>query len=344
MTLVRLPRSPQLIDFDLMQTGRLVSAEKADLIGDLCNHQHGWRRRMGHCCVLQRDVANTTRGAPPHGPDDEFTFFHPTSQSCSHLYVSLVTQGATGKSPTGRLRVLTTTDAVGVLANEVVDRNAPAGDTQIRGTEHHEVIIAVTPGTEETVRVVQESSTAVRILGINVQELPIIRLNTAVHTGVYDKTVNSGGGNIADDKYDDLALAVQRVRTKHKKVLASHAKLLSTDSATFVDLVSKSLADRVRWAHHMSPWLPETADPAVSVAIRIWAQSIGGSGSIVRFAFASGNVDITLTNTTLQLWTATGTINTGSERVSVQAHIDAAAGGTRVDVYTWRVAEGEETA
>ena len=344
MSLVRTPLSPMPVDFDLVQTGRVVSAEKADLIGDLCNHQHAQRRRIGHCCVYQRDQGNVTRGLPPHG-DNEHIIYHPVSQSCSHLFVSLVTQGATTQSPVGRLRVLTSTDAVGVLSNEVTARAAPAGAVQVTGTEHHYVIVTVTPGVVEEVSIVQENASSVaRILGINVQEMPIPRLNTTVHAGVYDKLLNTGGGNITDVNYDDVALAVQRVRTKHKKIIGSCYKYVRTDSATFVDLYTKSIANRMWRTTKPSPHLPEsTPDPVVALTFRVRGQSLGAANSIVRFALTSGNVDITMTNTTLQTWTGTGFMNRASELLSVQAH-RAGGAGTYADVYGWTVIEQEETA
>lgn len=344
MAQVRVPTSPQPVDPDLGHTGRAVTASKADLIGDLANHQHAQRRRMGHCCVYQRDQANTTRGLPPHG-DNEHMIYHPVSQSCSHLFVSIVTQGATQQSPVARLRIFTSTDAVGVLTNEVTARNAPAGDAEVTGTEHHYAIVSVTPGTFEEVRICQEDASSVaRILGINVQELPIPRLNSAVHAGVYDKNQNTGGQNITDTKYDDLPLAVQRVRTKHKKVGGSCYKYVRTSSSTFVDAYTKSLANRLRRTTYPSPFLPEASpDPVVAIAIRVRAQSLGAAGSVVRFAFTSGNIDVTLTNTNLQTWSATGFINRASELLSVQFH-RAGGAGTFVDLYGWCWAEQEEVA
>lgn len=331
-------------DDELTKVGRDVVQSKMLPIAEIVNHILMWRmRNLGGACYL-RDQWNVTRGLP--GGTDAHTFQYRTGPTARRLRVSVLTLGAVAGTGNARVGVRTTTQAGLVYLDVIQDTaaatfpSAPnAGVLRECVTDH----ARVTPDSIETISIEQaNSTTTVRILGINIEELPRPQMSLTgdVTGGTFlgiDTARYQAGTDIIDTDVSPGVLAENTLRRLWKKVVFSNMKFLSTDSAVYECLVGKA-ARTLRWNYYPSVTLPETADPANNIVIAVLGAPVGGAGPTgdVRLFTAGGTpVNVNFPNIgaapPIQIRTATVPIPRAGSTWSYEARATGTA--TEMDVY-----------
>lgn len=339
------PRVFRAMDFENVKVGRACTSPKAHAIADNFHHQQQWRRKLGHVGAYQVDESEVSSPSRYAASTADYTWRYLPSYGCRYVRVGVLTLGATGPTPTvatqqALLNASSTTDAGADFAH-VAQQAAPAGTLDVQALNYYSKILQVAPGSGapayEDVIITQGAdvaNTKVRILSLAMEEFPLATIDPTVDTWAINKANYTPGDDIIDTEYDDLPIACQILRRTHKKAF-SLCKEMQTNSAAFVDLVTKSGANLLQYDLDLSVNLPETANTAVQV--RALASSTDTAGT-VRFAFGGTNLDLTINNAAPTWFATTGTITKGTDTVSFQGKDDA---GTLV-VYQLEVYETNE--
>lgn len=329
------------LDDELVKVGRACVSAKARLVAEDITHQLCWRRKgtMAACYqVDEGEVSTPTRyGTIPH------VWRYTAGYNTRWLRVQVLTLGATTtstKTDESRLAASTSTEAASDFAH-VAFAAAPTSTLAPLDLQRHvHPMMAVTPDGGEDVTVTQggdSARTLVRVLSVAVEEMPVPTVDPTVDTWALLDAQWTPGTDIIDTEYDDLPLAAQTLRQKHKKVLWTLGKEMRITNTAFVDLVAgrDGLGGILRYDLDTSVNRPETSGTAVTC--RVYAEDTVATNGTVRFAFSGGNVDVVnITNTGPAWYSATGTIAKGAETLSIQGKNTAA--GT-LTVYAAEVIE-----
>lgn len=346
MTQYAAPWSPRGIDFDMVRVGEPCIQPRALAVADLIHHQAQRRRITGHAVAYQpgdAELATPNRVGSATIPCHAFRYL--VGPNTRFVRVSIWTLGAAGSVGTQFLTVTTTTDGAGVTTGRVVDAAAPGTTVDADVLQVFSVHVEVTPGTLETVTIVQNSVThTVRILSVIVTELPIAMVDSMADAVYINLDNFEPGTQIVDTENDDLVLGQNLLRRRHKKLLHSDAREAAItdvgvanrrDIGTWVS--GNPPAERLQWGIYPSVNLPETATVAVTCVVL--GRATAGTGS-VQFSFSGGSATV-INIGALGLYAVAGTIAKGSDTVSVEPYISVA--GT-LFVYGYWVYENVEAA
>lgn len=326
---------------ELVKVGRVVRQSKMLPIAKIVHHMLMWRMKNIGGAVYLRDQWEVTRGLP--GAADDHTVYYRTSPTARCVRISILTLGATAGSGDPQLQVDFSSPASTVYSEVINDTAAATFPTFI--TEHT-VKGLVNPDTLETITISQvASTTVVRILAINVQEMPRDQMNTAQDTsgGVFlgiDSNLYQPGTDIIDTDIAPGVLAENTLRRLWKKVLFSNMKHLSTDAGAYECMVCKAGGNLLRWNYYPSVCLPETADPANSITLAVLGVPTSGTGDVRLLTAAGGSINVNFPAAPLQIRTQTTALPRAADTWALQGQ--ATGGATAMDIYGAMAFEGTE--
>lgn len=344
MTVYAAPDLVHGLDDELYKVGRPVVGRVIYAILDHVHHQFCWVRKAHFGWSAQwglGEIGTPTRGVTA---SEDYEWRYTSGLNSRFLNVTAVTVGkVTGGSNDSGLTVATTTTAAQTFA-QVPQSAALGADPDTGLFQEHRWVIPITANNGETVAIDQLiTAECVRIVALNVEELPVSVIDTAVDAwaGVLDQYAPaldivegaagaSGGAAVppaASSNVATLPVLCQTLRRFHKQVIFSSAQQVSTavvGVANRVDLFTKQVpATRMRqWDLPESVTRPESASR--SITCRVLAKS-SAAGGIVRFHFGGGvDIDVAVA-AGASAWTqATGSPGKTGETVSVQGYQNGA--------------------
>lgn len=290
MASIAAPRFPVGLDDEPVKVGRSVISAKAKVIADAIHHEVSYRRQRGMLCCYQTDQYDTSR---------THRWEYRTGPNADWVWIKALTLGTVTNQTYGSLIAATTTQPAGVnFAHERSSPN-PTATLAPEYLSHNTIIRGVNDGCNvEDVTITREvgsSASAVRILALSVDEA-----SEGEAFSTDDVYLNSGlfrpGNDIDQDDYDDIALGVEYLRRRHKKVLHSTCKVLTTtaNAPNWQDMYTGSVgnppANRLCFDVYPSVNRPETAN--VSCTAKFYANDSGGAGGTLAVVTSIGTYSV----------------------------------------------------
>lgn len=331
------------LDFDPVKVGRPVSQAVAMTELNFFRHLMQWRRLQGLSVIYQigdSEVNTPTRGVSGSIPNHQWNIH--TTYSARKLRGHVVTLGGP-ELKQAQLRLDTTTAAAKNLARPVGAADPGAASTTEMPTTQLEQFTAeidISQNADEVIELDQNGAAThnARILSFVALELPNSDTVSGDNGYVDEVAAFAAGTKIIEGAsvtadYTALQNNVQVGRRYHKKLLAQDAKRADITSATITDLCTRgtSLTENLLDIYPNAV-LPERS--FVPIELRVLAVASGANTGTVRFAFAAGNVDMTITNT-LQ-WYTTNNVNRCA-KVQDTLAVGAADSAGTITVYGWKV-------
>lgn len=339
------------LDTELVKVGRGCVSAKARLLAENLRHQFCWRRKCGMAAVYQAGETEVVTPTRYTGGSTPYVWRYPPGYNTRWVRVSVLTLGATTPSPwtdtdRSRLTTSTSTDAGGDFGFASVAAN-PTTTLSAQNLQADRKILQVDAifdgGASEDVTVDQGGDlarTLVRVLAVVVEEMPVPSIDVTVDTWALPETQWTPGTDIIDTEYDDLPVAMQTLRMRHKKVLWSLGKEIITTRTDQHDAIAgrDGAGGILRYDIETSVNLPETS--GVSVTCRVLAEDSAVNNGQVKFVFSGGTLTINNVTTGGPAWYGvTGTIAELTDTLSFQ--LDQTGAGT-LTIYQAEVLEDED--
>lgn len=343
MARVSVPRSVSGLDDELVEVGRAVISLKATRLADMIHHVASYRRPGGMLAVYQVDQA-TTRGT---AADEQFSWRYLTGANSRKAWARALLLGSVGSggaSDHGQLNLVTTSPAATVdFGGEIA--NGPAAGATIADAIPVEAMVTVTAeGQTNTFEVDQQNtSNPLRILAIALDELPCSSIVIGTDAVSVDTRQFAPSRDIIVTEYEDLALALHKMRRLCKKIVHATCKIVTTTAVQPAgvgeDIYTGSSMNYMLWDLSLSPVRPENTTTPVTCYVRAAHSASDGR---VRFAFGTGTPgDITINSSTPAWYSTTANIAKGTDTLSIQCWGNAAGTFT---LYGAVVCETHETA
>lgn len=322
MDSIAAPRFPVGLDDDVCKVGRSVISSKAKTIADAIHHEVCFRRQRGMLCCYQTDQYDTSR---------THRWRYVTGPNADWIWIKALTLGTVTNQTYGSLIATTTTDGPENFAHERAAPN-PTATLAPEYLSHNTTVQGINDGCNvEDITITREvayPATAVRILALSCDECSAGEVFTsgAMQDDVYvDSALYRPSRDIDQDDYDDLALGVEYMRRRHKKILHSTCKVLTTtaNAPNYQDMYTGSIGNppgsQLRYDVYPSVNRPETTN--VAFTARVYATDSGGAGGAVAVTSSIGTYTVAVG--AAGFYTITGFVAKGSDYVTVWGYASA---------------------